>query len=72
MAVLYCMVMAALVFAHDGLGVAPMIGAFLFLISDTLLIKEMLIKKTRYGNFIVMLLYLAAQFLLVLGFALAS
>ena len=42
-------------------------GALLFMLSDYVLARGMFIGETRYGAFFVMLTYLSAQFLIVLG-----
>ena len=45
-----------------------LIGALLFITSDTLLGHQVFRKETPRGNFYVMLTYIAAQALLTLGF----
>ena len=59
------------VYAFGGHGILPLAGSLLFLLSDTILSNEVFKKETRYGNFLVMFTYLAAQLLLTLGFAAA-
>lgn len=51
-------------------GMLPLFGSLLFLLSDTLLSREVFIAKIEKGNFLIMLTYLAAQALLSAGFAL--
>ena len=46
------------------------VGGLFFMVSDTLLTGQQYRKETRHGNFYVMLTYIIAQSLLVLGFAL--
>lgn len=59
------------VYAFGGRGMLPLAGSLLFLLSDTILSNEVFKAETRYGNFLVMFTYLAAQLLLALGFAAA-
>lgn len=47
-------------------------GGLLFMLSDTLLTGQQYRKELKHGNFYVMLTYIAAQGLLILGFALSG
>ena len=69
-ALLLCVMSAcAALYALSGGGILPWIGSLLFLGSDSILSNEILVKRTRYGTLAVMSTYIAAQFLLILGFA---
>lgn len=48
------------------------LGGLFFMLSDTLLTGQQYRKEFRHGNFYVMLTYIIAQSLLVLGFALTG
>lgn len=72
-ALLLCFMSAcALLFALGGGGPLPLFGSLLFIVSDSLLSRELLIERTRRGNFAVMLTYIGAQSCLSLGFAFAA
>lgn len=62
----------AFLFACGGHGVLPLLGVLLFMLSDYILLHESFREKTRYGNFAVMLTYIAAQYLLMQGFLAAG
>jgi uncharacterized membrane protein YhhN len=64
--------------AHGGAGTVPpgtvpagtlvLAGSLCFLTSDSILARFTFGSKPKYGDFLVMLTYLAAQFLITLGF----
>ncbi len=71
-AALLCFMSAcAALYALSGYNVLPLLGSLLFLISDSILSNEILVKETRYGTFAVMSTYIAAQTLLTVGFSFA-
>ncbi len=72
-ALLLCSMSAcAALYALSGKSVLPLLGSLLFLVSDSILSNELLIKETRYGTLTVMSTYIAAQFLLAVGFSYAA
>ncbi|HWR23365.1 MAG TPA: lysoplasmalogenase [Feifaniaceae bacterium] len=68
-ALLCCMSACAALYALSGHSPLPFFGSLLFLISDSILSNEIMVKRTRYGTLAVMSAYIAAQFLLALGFS---
>lgn len=72
-ALLLCTMSAcAALYALSGHTVLPLLGSLLFLVSDSILSGEILIKETRYGTLAVMSTYIAAQLLLAVGFSAAA
>lgn len=72
-AALLCFMSAcAAVYALSGHNVLPLLGSLLFLISDSILSNQILVKETRYGTLAVMSTYIAAQTLLAIGFSHAA
>ena len=59
-----------LLITHKPAYLVAFVGGLFFLLSDTLLTGNQYRKELRHGNFYVMLTYLLAQSLLVLGFTL--
>jgi len=64
-------VFALQVFIMQGspFGILVFIGSLSFLVSDSMLAFDTFRKKTKFGYFIVMLTYIAAQLLIVSGFS---
>ena len=48
------------------------VGGLFFILSDTILTGQKYRRETRHGNFYVMLTYIIAQDLLILGLALSG
>ena len=48
------------------------VGGLFFMLSDTILTGQQYRKETRHGNFYVMLTYIIAQSLLIIGFVLTG
>ena len=72
-ATLLCFMSAcAALYALSGHNVLPLLGSLLFLISDSILSNQILVKETRYGTLAVMSTYIAAQTLLAVGFSYTS
>ncbi len=72
-ALLLCAMSAcAALYALSGHTALPLLGSLLFLVSDSILSNEILVKETRYGTLAVMSTYIAAQFLLTVGFSTAA
>ena len=70
-ALLCCMSACTALYALSGHSALPLFGSLLFLVSDSILSSQILVKETRYGTLAVMSTYIAAQFLLSLGFSAA-
>ena len=68
---LCCMSLSAAFYALSGGSMLPLLGSLLFLLSDSILSNEILVKETRYGTLAVMSTYIAAQVLLTIGFSYA-
>ena len=49
-------------------GIFILIGSLLFLTSDSVLARFTFVKQPKYGHFLVMITYIAAQFCIVFGF----
>lgn len=68
-AVICFMSLCAMAYARNGLGMLPFIGSLLFLLSDSVLSRQIFVEDRRYDTFIIMLTYAAAQLCIALGFA---
>jgi uncharacterized membrane protein YhhN len=59
-----------LVYRQDGPGIAVFVGSLCFLFSDVILAFFTFRRMPRYGNFLVMVPYMAAQLAIILGLTL--
>jgi uncharacterized membrane protein YhhN len=59
-----------LIYRRDGPGIAIFAGSLCFLLSDSVLAYFAFRTMPRYGNFLVMVPYMAAQLAITLGLAL--